>query len=111
MLVVFDEEVPTPILRDLGITEGDSHGGTIETSKVWAIDPGLVRQDRLPDAAWPRYPRFRVFPDPSPYFAGVMGDPKKASAEIGRRLLDERVSELVRIMRDAEREDSGHGRS
>lgn len=111
MLVVFDEEIPTPFLKELGIGDGDTHGGTIETSKVWAIDPGLVRQDRLPDAACPRYPAFRVFPDPSPYFAGVMGDPKKASPEIGRRLHQHRLSELVRILRDAERELSGRGAS
>jgi creatinine amidohydrolase len=83
-------------------TAGDSHAGEIETSRIMAIDPALVK-----GSAEEEYPRFQ-----KPFLSrkkladwpgGVWGDPSKASAEKGARLYEktsERLVELVRTMRE-----------
>jgi len=70
-------------LRSRGYTEAEigTHAGLADTSLSLAIDPGLVRADKLastPDAA-----------------AGVHGDPRRASAELGQPAIDAIVAQTV----------------
>ena len=65
----------------------DGHAGQIETSRMLAIRPDLVGDDRPVGDARP--PRYMVVSDPETYFpSGVMGDPREATAEKGRRIDD-----------------------
>jgi creatinine amidohydrolase len=81
---------------------GDAHAGRTETSLLLALDPTAVRLDRAEtgrteplDALWPRLRAEGVRPVSS---SGVLGDPTGASAEEGRALLDELVTDLTRAV-------------
>jgi creatinine amidohydrolase len=70
-------------LRSRGYTEAEigTHAGLADTSLALAIDPSLVRADKLaskPDAA-----------------AGVYGDPRRASAELGQPAIAAIVAQTV----------------
>ena len=63
------------------------HAGALDTSLMLAVDPGVVRQERLRAAhganAWD----------------GADGDPSRASAELGRLIEQAIVSETVDAIR------------
>jgi creatinine amidohydrolase/Fe(II)-dependent formamide hydrolase-like protein len=63
------------------------HAGLADTSLMLALDPHLVRTDRLAE----------VKPDAD----GVAGDPRRASAELGRAGVDAIVAEAVAEIRQA----------
>ncbi len=76
----------------------DAHAGHTETSVLLALDPGLVRTDRLAAGRteplaelWPRLVAGGVR---SVSENGVLGDPRRASATEGRRLLSTMVADL-----------------
>ncbi|RMH75319.1 MAG: mycofactocin biosynthesis peptidyl-dipeptidase MftE, partial [Actinomyces sp.] len=87
------------VLHTPTFTGGDAHAGRTETSLMLALAPDAVRLDRLeagvvaplPDL-WPRLRRDGVRAV-SPN--GVLGDPQGASADEGRRLLEEAIGALV----------------
>lgn len=74
-------------LRARGYSDAEIglHAGVADTSLALAVDPSLVRRDRL------REP-------PSP---GVTGDPRRASAELGKLGVDAIVAETVTAIRTA----------
>ncbi|MHB8585355.1 MAG: creatininase family protein [Thermoplasmatota archaeon] len=86
-----------PRLAPNAIPADDGHGGTLETSRMIAIAPHLVKMDRAPGAiARLPQPEFRIglglerdYPD------GVIGgDASRASSEIGRevnRIVEDRL--------------------
>jgi mycofactocin system creatininase family protein len=81
------------------VTGGDSHAGRTETSLMLAIDPGAVRLE-LAEAGCTEpigelMPRLRAEGVRPVSSNGVLGDPAGASAEEGRALLDELVTELA----------------
>jgi creatinine amidohydrolase len=79
----------------------DGHAGTLETSRVMAIKPELVKGRGEADV-W-RMPRFEVVAHPELCFpSGVNGDPTAASAEKGQKInnhIVEKVAELVEEIR------------
>ena len=89
-------------LRGKDFDDRDSHAGTIETSRVMAICPDLMKGKGA--ANYPNFPRFEVTPDPEQYFpSGVMGDPTIASAEKGKKINDyviEQIAKLVEELKD-----------
>ncbi len=78
-------------LRARGVTadEMGGHAGLADTSLALALDPALVRADRLAGAAQAGSPN------------GVTGDPKRASAELGRLGVDRIVDASVAAIRAA----------
>jgi creatinine amidohydrolase len=82
-------------LRAQGLSEAQigTHAGTADTSLSLAVDARLVHTDRLQDAA-------RAGPA-----GGALGDPRSASAELGRAGVEAIVSDTVRAIR-AERQGS-----
>lgn len=77
----------------------DGHAGLIETSRMLAIRPDLVGDERPVGAARP--PRFMIVSDPERYIpTGVMGDPTGSSAETGRRIDDYVVEKLSAMIAD-----------
>ncbi len=77
------------LLRDKGYTPAEigMHAGLADTSLMLAIDPTLVRKDRMDLHAGPG--------------EGVRGDPRRASAELGRLGVDLIVRETVAAIRKA----------
>jgi creatinine amidohydrolase len=95
------------VLSDFDIAEeltpqyadtGDGHAGTLETSRVMAIKPDLVKT-KGKASAW-HMPRFEVVAHPELYFPrGVHGDPTAATIEKGQKIntyIVEQVEKLVK---------------
>lgn len=102
ILVIGPYDIPLPSSGGAGPVAADGHAASIETSVMLAIDPDLVRSDRLPDAGRPRLPRFQILSHPERLFpSGVMGDASKASRALGETILRYMVCELVRILHEA----------
>ncbi len=78
------------LLRKRGFTPAEigEHAGLADTSLALAIDPGLVRTDAMGAA----------LTGPS---SGVSGDPRRASAELGRAGVDLIVARTVDAIRKA----------
>jgi mycofactocin precursor peptide peptidase len=85
--------------------EGDAHAGHIETSVMLALCPERVEFSRavpgnkVPIGELMPFLRRRGIRDASP--TGILGDPTKASAEEGRRLLEVAAHELRSRISDA----------
>jgi creatinine amidohydrolase len=84
-------------LRGKYFSEKDGHAGAIETSRVMAIRPDLVK--RRGKKSFPDLPRFEIVADAERYFpSGVIGDPTAASRRKGRMInsyVIENVAKLV----------------
>lgn len=82
-------------------SEKDGHAGTIETSRVMAIKPELIKT--AGSASFPQMPRFEVVAHPELYFpSGVNGDPTAASANKGQKINEyiiEQVENLVKTLK------------
>jgi creatinine amidohydrolase len=90
------------LFRSRGYSDGElgAHAGALDTSLMLAVDPGLVRQERLHAAG-----------DPGAW-EGADGDPSRASAELGRTAVDAIVTQSVEAIRRAlAQHDAAPGRS
>jgi creatinine amidohydrolase len=75
----------------------DGHAGTIETSRVMAIRPELVKARGK--KSFPKFPRFEIVADSQLYFpSGVIGDPTVASAEKGRMINKYVIREVAKLV-------------
>src|SRR5439155_411324 len=79
--------------------QGEGHAGKIETSRLLAQHPGLVK-GRAPRGT-NRIPRHAVVRDARRYWPGVTGDPGKASRALGQRIDRLVERELIAIVRAA----------
>jgi creatinine amidohydrolase len=88
----------TPKYADIN----DGHAGTLETSRMMAIKPELVKI-KGEASVW-QMPRFEVVAHPELYFpSGVNGDPTVASVEKGQKInqhIIEQVKKLVKTIKD-----------
>lgn len=93
IMVLSDYDFADELKDKLHIAAKDGHAGDIETSRVMAIRPDLIKGKG--ETSFPDMPRFEVVPDPERYFpSGVIGNPEDASAKKGQ-LLNEYVIEQV----------------
>jgi len=77
----------------------DGHAGTIETSRVKAIRPELVKAVGV--KSFPEFPRFEVLVDSERLFpSGVIGDPTVATAEKGEMINEYVVKEVVKLVEE-----------
>jgi creatinine amidohydrolase len=97
LMVLSDYDLAYKI-KNPDIPKNDGHAGMIETSRVMAIRPDLVKGNAK--ASHPDFPEFRVLKNPEKHFpSGVMGDPKKASRKFGvkaNKIIVDRLAELIR---------------
>lgn len=104
ILVLGPADIPLLSLEHAGVSGGDGHAGAVETSVMLAIDERLVHPDRIPAAARPVFPRGQVLRHPERLFpSGVMGEVSPSSRELGKRVLEEAVTEIARILPGASR--------
>ena len=83
------EEFPK-LLREKGFKDAEigTHAGLADTSLMLAIDPALVRVDRLQAAG-------------NSKLDGVSGNPRRSSAELGKLGVDLIVARSVEAIRKA----------
>ena len=82
---------------DTPFPKWDGHAGGLETSRMLALRPDLVKGSAAAHKV--EFPDFLVEARPEKRFpSGVMGDPTLASAEIGRRANEHIVDRLVEIL-------------
>ncbi|MCM2263582.1 MAG: creatininase family protein [Desulfuromonadales bacterium] len=85
-------------------TPGDSHAGEIETSRMLATRPRMVKGTAAAERSC--FPAFILVRDKRRCWpGGVAGDPAKASAEKGRQLEALVVSALGRLVEELEESD------
>lgn len=87
-------------MDEIKIPVNDGHAGMIETSRILAIRPGLVKGTAEP--SYPNFPEYRVLRNPEKYFpSGVMGEPLLATKEFGAKansIIVEKLVELIERM-------------
>jgi creatinine amidohydrolase len=82
--------------------KGDGHGGALETSRLMATKPKLVRgRTRVKGAPYPN--RFVVSRAPEKLWPGVRGDPAKASAALGREVNRHVTAKLIDLVNDVKK--------
>lgn len=89
---------------DLVETQGDSHAGEIETSRLLHTHAQLVRSEKIPEAEYPCFPRQGILVRDKRNFwpGGVWGDPGKASAAKGEKLTARLVDALDDLLETLE---------
>jgi creatinine amidohydrolase len=99
MAVLTDYDFAYELLGKQGIPEQDGHAGFVETARVLAIAPRRVKGHGRVRPDWPRMGPFEVVGRPEQVWkTGVMGDPTRASATVGRRVnafVEQRALEVV----------------
>ncbi|MFB3890244.1 MAG: creatininase family protein [Candidatus Bathyarchaeia archaeon] len=89
-------------LKGQGFPEKDGHAGAIETSRVMAIRPDLIKGKG--EVNYSQMPRFEVVAHPELYFpGGVDGDPTVASESKGKTVnayVIEQVAKLVAELKE-----------
>ncbi|MGD6932625.1 MAG: creatininase family protein [Candidatus Bathyarchaeia archaeon] len=79
----------------------DGHAGTIETARVMAIRPDLIKSKGVPSHY--DMPRFEVVLHPEKYFpSGVHGDPTAASTEKGQKINSYVIEQVIKLVRELE---------
>jgi len=82
-------------------TPGDSHAGEVETSVIEYLFPDKVKG--RPQQEYPSFPKFLLVRNKRAFWpGGVWGDPTKASAEKGKKLLERYVEALIDVIRSLE---------
>ena len=87
-------------LRGVDSPADDGHAGLLETSRVIALAPETVGSER-PTVAYRHSPFVPGTPSESDWPESVIGDTRKASAELGRKVQDhvlERLTATVRTL-------------
>lgn len=90
-------------VQDPQLPEHDGHAGYVETSRVMAIRPDLIKAKGK--ASFPNMPRFEVVADPERYFpSGVMGDPTNASEDKGKIINDYVIEQVAKLVDELRRD-------
>ena len=85
------------------LPENDGHAGYVETSRVMAIRPDLIKAKGK--ASFPNMPRFEVVSDPERYFpSGSMGDPTDASPSKGKTINAYVIEQVAKLVDELRRE-------
>lgn len=101
MAVVTEYELAYREGKSIIETEGDSHAGEIETSRIMHTHPDLVKGCARRE--FPSFPPGLLVRNKRKYWpGGVWGDPSKASVEKGRLIEDLVVAKIVQLARTLE---------
>jgi len=99
IMVLSDYDFAYEVKEKLGFPLKDGHAGAIETSRVMAIRPDLVKAKGK--ASFPEMPRFEVVADPERYFpGGVDGNPTLASDGKGKKVNEYVVDGVARLVEE-----------
>lgn len=85
--VLTDYDFAYDLLGKDGVPARDGHAGFVETSRVLAVAPRLVKGHTRVRPDWPTFHRFEIAGKPErKWRTGVQGDPRRATAAAGRRV-------------------------
>jgi len=102
IMVLSDYDFAYELKEKLGFNKNDGHAGAIETSRVMAIRPDLIKAEG--EASFPRMPRFEVVADPEKYFpSGVIGDPTQATQTKGQEINEYIIEQLTKLVDELRR--------
>ncbi|MDH4123747.1 MAG: creatininase family protein [Thermoplasmata archaeon] len=88
------------------IPSWDGHAGKAETSRMLNIRPDISSKGKI--STRPKRKEFMIIPDPEKLFpSGISGDPRHASAELGKRIDDFVLRRLLRLINENFGSDSG----
>ncbi len=94
-------QIIAPFLKEMGISEKDSHAGEWEASLIKYFKPHLVKGEGFED--YPSFPKFWVVSDKKKYWSsGIWGNPLKASEEKGRVLAEKLAEFLIKEIKKLE---------
>ncbi len=97
IMVLSDYDFAYEMRGKLGVDERDGHAGDIETSRVIAIRPDLLKGKGV--KSFPQMPRFEVVPDPERFFpTGVHGDATAASKEKGQKINEYVIQQVAKLV-------------
>jgi creatinine amidohydrolase len=103
IMVLSDYDFADELSEQLGFPRGDGHAGAVETSRVIAIRPDLIKGKG--EKCFPQMPRFEVVPDPERYFpCGVMGDPTAASEAKGKGMNEYIVEQVAKLVEELKKD-------
>jgi creatinine amidohydrolase len=86
-------------LRGKQFDARDGHGGEIETSRILAIRPDLVKGRT--EKNFCEMPKFEILANPKDYWPnGIQGDPSKASVEKGRIANKYIISKMLALVKE-----------
>ena len=89
-------------LKGKYFSEKDGHAGAVETSRLMAIKPALVKSKGKP--SFPKMPRFEIVAHPELYFPlGVVGDPTTASARKGQVINEYVVEQVIKLVEELQK--------
>lgn len=98
IMVLSDYDL-VPEYRGGNIPKWDGHAGKAETSRMLNIRPDISKRGTR--ASRPKRKEYLVLPDPESMFpSGIIGDPTKATAELGKKIDDFLLRRLVRLLRE-----------
>lgn len=97
--VLSDYDFAYELLGENGIPKDDGHAGLVETSRMLAISPRLVKGHRSVAPDRPAFHRFEVVGRPErKWKTGVSGDPRRASPALGRKVNDHVVRRALELV-------------
>lgn len=98
LMLLTDYEIAKELADEIKFDATDGHGGFIETARILAIAPDLVKSRRRKGKFLDK--NFMIVKDPETcYPDGIAGDPTKATREIGERINEhiiERIEQMIR---------------
>ncbi|MGB9635657.1 MAG: creatininase family protein [Thermoplasmata archaeon] len=86
-------------LRGVKFPQDDGHGGLIETSRMLAIKPELVKLEKARTGR-NRIPRFMILRNPEKYWDGFTGEPQKATPALGKEINEYIIQNIASIIRE-----------
>jgi creatinine amidohydrolase len=93
VMLLTDYDIAREIQGELGVPEDDGHGGMVETARVMALAPELVREPRGSGEFVDQ--RYMMIPNPEIcYPQGFAGRADLATPELGRRI-NERIADII----------------
>jgi creatinine amidohydrolase len=99
LAVLCDYDFAYELLGEQGFPARDGHAGHMETSRLLALAPRLVKGHRRVKPDWPGSGRFVIIGNQeNRWKSGVMGDPRRANAGAGKRAnahVERRALELI----------------
>lgn len=99
IMVLSDYDIAYKHLGD-EVPADDGHAGMLETSRVMAIRPELVKLERSQGESHPQLPPYRILKNPERYFTkGYRGYPDRANADLGKKMNELIAKELAEMIK------------
>jgi creatinine amidohydrolase len=102
VMVLSDFDFADELIPEYAV-KGDGHAGTVETSRVMAINHGLIKRKGEADV-W-SLPRFEVVAHPEELIpSATNGDPTAATVEKGQKINQYIMEQMEKLVRELQEE-------